>query len=584
MKRPSKKHVIEAVVAGRFAERLSSRQNPAHIVPVVHLLLEEFHRAFRGDQQAFRGYEAVPEEVEEEFHSERDSVGLDFDGEFDELAEAVDLVAGAGPQAQMQLAVRRVSVDEVDHGLAADHFSARSALRTLQQTHQHQRQQPFRPHAQPRRRQNRGNRAEVRRLRGQLHRVGKAASIDRAIPSLPLRHLARFPLQRRPQRAVSAVPQIRDLPAGHHTTRLPSHEDPVDGRHGDVGDQFPRDGPLVGVDGLLGAVLQFLQLRVGERREARLHDLLGVGGDGGGGADGGHGEDGVESHGGLGEELGEELRPGRRGRSRTEQRGVGGVELETRGESAELGGVGGARAVEEVDQTVVGERGEGLLFERLAMLRERAAESVAQTRLVDAVLDLSRRLGTKEREKRSTSESPCRNSPEFWKCGAGRHWRRRTRRPRPSSRRDCTTLPRTLSADSRKTGRTESSWSPSDNWNGKNLPKNTPAKSSIAALCQNRRFDRFDPKSTRNYSSPRCFRSEIPRSPTPETPSKGETVESEGGRCSICDWFIQGRTYGLAIRCCRRGRKERSICASRSSSASSRSNLPPTTTHMFSGR
>ena len=186
--------------------------------------------------------------------------------------------------------------------------------------------------------------------------------------------------------------------------------------------------------------------------------------------------------------------------------------------------------------------------------------------------------------KRNTSESSCRNSPEFWKCGAGRHWRRRTRRPPPSSRRDCTTLLRTLSADSRKTGRTASWWNPSDNWNDKNRAKNTPTESLIASLVQNRRFDPPDPKSTRNYSIPRCFHSEIPRSPTHETPSKRGTVESEGGRFSICDWFIQGRMYGFAIRCCRRGRKEASICVNRSSSASSRSNFPPTTTHMFSGR
>ena len=175
MKRPSKKHVIEAVIAGRFAERLSSRQDPAHIVSVVHLLLEEFHRAFRGYQQPFRGYEAVSQQIEEEFQSERDLVGLHLDGELHQLAEAVDLVAGAGADAQMELAAGGVPVDEVDHRLAAAHLPARAALRTLQQTHQEQRQQPLRADAQRGGRQNRGDRAEVGGVRGQQHRIGNTA-------------------------------------------------------------------------------------------------------------------------------------------------------------------------------------------------------------------------------------------------------------------------------------------------------------------------------------------------------------------------------------------------------------------------
>ena len=70
----------------------------------------------------------------------------------------------------------------------------------------------------------------------------------------------------------------------------------------------------------------------------------------------------MEPHGGLGEGLGEELRPGLRRRRRLQQRGVVGGDLKASGEGAELASVGGVRTVEEVDQTVVGERGEGLLF------------------------------------------------------------------------------------------------------------------------------------------------------------------------------------------------------------------------------
>lgn len=133
------------------------------------------------------------------------------------------------------------------------------------------------------------------------------------MPRVPLLHFVGLPFQRRPQIAVAPVPEIRDFPAGDHAAGLAAHEDRVDRGHGDAGDQLARNGPLVGLHGLLRPRLQLLQLLRRQRRQARLDDLPGFVGDGVGGLGGGHGEDGVELHGGLGEELGEELRPGLRG-------------------------------------------------------------------------------------------------------------------------------------------------------------------------------------------------------------------------------------------------------------------------------